>query len=55
MQEILNMFKKIQAILDINMNNEVKNINTTNNDNNGIKRSTSQQFNIQNPIGVRLH
>ena len=31
---------------NISMNNEVKNINTSN-DNNGIKRSTSQQFNIQ--------
>jgi len=28
-------------------NSNIKNINTTNNDNNGIKRSTSQQFNIQ--------
>jgi hypothetical protein len=32
---------------NISMNQPVKNINTSNDNNNGLKRSTSQQFNIQ--------
>ena len=32
---------------NISMNQQVKNINTNNDNNNGLKRSTSQQFNIQ--------